>query len=206
VKITLTNIGKRYNRNWVFKNLNFCFEHNQSYAITGNNGSGKSTLLQILYNYLTYSEGTILFEHNGRILNDIDVAKNISFTAPYLELPEDLTLNELLKFHFNMVKLTPNFNPMKVLQSCGLDKHADKYIKAFSSGMKQRVKLILACYSNAPLLLLDEPTTNLDDVGIQWYRETVQQFLGKKTIIIASNQLVEYDFCNTVLSISAIVN
>jgi ABC-type multidrug transport system ATPase subunit len=206
VKITLTNIGKRYNRNWVFKNLNFCFEHNQSYAITGNNGSGKSTLLQILYNYLTYSEGTILFEHNGRILNDIDVAKNISFTAPYLELPEDLTLNELLKFHFNMVKLTPNFNPMKVLQSCGLDKHADKYIKAFSSGMKQRVKLILACYSNAPLLLLDEPTTNLDDAGIQWYRETVQQFLGKKTIIIASNQLVEYDFCNTVLSISAIVN
>lgn len=206
MKITLTNIGKRYNRNWVFKNLNFCFEHNQSYAITGNNGSGKSTLLQILYNYLTYSEGTILFEHNGRILNDIDVAKNISFTAPYLELPEDLTLNELLKFHFNMVKLTPNFNPMKVLQSCGLDKHADKYIKAFSSGMKQRVKLILACYSNAPLLLLDEPTTNLDDAGIQWYRETVQQFLGKKTIIIASNQLVEYDFCNTVLSISAIVN
>lgn len=206
MKITLTNIGKRYNRNWVFKNLNFCFEHNQSYAITGNNGSGKSTLLQILYNYLTYSEGTILFEHNGRILNDIDVAKNISFTAPYLELPEDLTLNELLKFHFNMVKLTPNFNPMKVLQSCGLDKHADKYIKAFSSGMKQRFKLILACYSNAPLLLLDEPTTNLDDAGIQWYRETVQQFLGKKTIIIASNQLVEYDFCNTVLSISAIVN
>jgi ABC-type multidrug transport system ATPase subunit len=105
-----------------------------------------------------------------------------------------------------MVKLTPNFNPMKVLQSCGLDKHADKYIKAFSSGMKQRFKLILACYSNAPLLLLDEPTTNLDDAGIQWYRETVQQFLGKKTIIIASNQLVEYDFCNTVLSISAIVN
>lgn len=206
MKITLTNIGKRYNRNWIFKNINFCFEHNQSYALTGNNGSGKSTLLQILYNYLTYSEGTVLFEHNGIILNDDAVAKHTSFTAPYLELPEDFTLNELLKFHYNMVEPLPGFNALHVLQSCGLDKHADKYIKAFSSGMKQRVKLILACYTNAPLLLLDEPTTNLDEAGTQWYRQTVQQFLGKKTIVIASNQLVEYDFCHTVLPISANLN
>jgi ABC-type multidrug transport system ATPase subunit len=67
--------------------------------------------------------------------------------------------------------------------------------------MKQRLKLLMAVYADTPLLLLDEPCSNLDNQGIEWYRNLVQTQLKKRTIIIASNQLFEYDFCDSTLSV-----
>lgn len=198
----MVNIGKRYNKNYVFKNLSYVFEPNKTYAITGKNGSGKSTLLQIIYGYLTHSEGEILYTFNGIKINEGELYKHVSFTSPYLELPEDFTLAEILDFHFSLVQPVSSFNVAEVLKQSKLAGSENKFIKAFSSGMKQRLKLILAIYTQSPLLLLDEPTSNLDDEGMFWYKQTILSNHSKRTIIIASNQHFEYDFCDDVIKIS----
>jgi ABC-type multidrug transport system ATPase subunit len=88
-----------------------------------------------------------------------------------------------------------------MVEACGLGGQEKKPVKYFSSGMKQRLKLVMAIYANTPLLLLDEPCSNLDEQGIKWYRDLMKTQLGKRTILIASNQGFEYDFCDAELSL-----
>ncbi len=201
MKITLNDIGKKFNRQWVFKGINFVLESNSSCALIGNNGSGKSTLLQIIDNYQTFSKGSILYEWKDTHLEEENLVGKISLAAPYLELLDDFSLLEMMRFHFAIMPLQNGISFEEMIAGCGLSGQENKLIKYFSSGMKQRLKLVLAIYADTPLLLLDEPCSNLDDQGIQWYRDLVRSQLGKRTIVIASNQLFEYDFCEKSLSI-----
>ena len=202
MKITLNKLGKKFNRQWVFKDIDFVFEAGSQTALVGNNGSGKSTLLQIIDNYQTYSRGEIVYEYEGKVLEEEALIGKISLAAPYLELPEDFTLMEMLRFHFNLMPLRAGYVFGSILQESGLAGNEDKPIKYFSSGMKQRLKLILAIYADTPLLLLDEPCSNLDDHGIQWYHSLVSSFGSNRTLLIASNQKFEYDFCEHVLAVT----
>ena len=195
MEINLTDVGKRYNRQWIFKGINYQIRSNSSLALVGNNGSGKSTLLQLIYNYQTISKGCITYRLQGRAVDDQDLYNHFSFVAPYLDLPEEFTLNEIWDFNFSLKKLKPGIQKNQVFENCGLAGNENKYIKHFSSGMKQRLKLILALYADTPVLLLDEPCSNLDKNGIIWYRKTMFEMLGSRTILVASNQLDEYDFC-----------
>lgn len=195
MEINLTDVGKRYNRQWIFKGINYQIRSNSSLALVGNNGSGKSTLLQLIYNYQTISKGSITYRLQGRAVDDQDLYNHFSFVAPYLDLPEEFTLNEIWDFNFSLKKLKPGIQKKQVFENCGLAGNENKYIKHFSSGMKQRLKLILALYADTPVLLLDEPCSNLDKNGIIWYRKTMFEMLGSRTILVASNQLDEYDFC-----------
>lgn len=201
MNIELKNIAKRFNKHYIFKNLDFCFETNKSYAITGKNGSGKSTLLQIIYGFLTHSEGEIIYKLNQLQIAEEDLYQYVSFTSPYLELPEDFTLNEIIAFHFGLTRFNPKYEINLILHEIQLAGNEHKYIKQFSSGMKQKLKLLLAMFADTPLLLLDEPTTNLDDEGMVWYKKHMQTMHHKRTIVIASNQPYEYDFCDAVLKI-----
>lgn len=201
MKITLNDIGKKFNRQWVFKGINFVLESNSSCALIGNNGSGKSTLLQIIDNYQTFSKGSILYEWKDTHLEEENLVGKISLAAPYLDLLDDFSLLEMMRFHFAIMPLQNGISFEEMIAGCGLSGQENKLIKYFSSGMKQRLKLVLAIYADTPLLLLDEPCSNLDDQGIQWYRDLVRSQLGKRTIVIASNQLFEYDFCEKSLSI-----
>lgn len=202
MQITLSDIGKRFNRQWIFKGIHTTFEDAKSYALTGNNGSGKSTLLQLIYNYQTISKGQIKYEYEQQVLEENDLIHKIAFAAPYLELIEEFSLNEMLRFHFNFLPKQHGTSLHEMIIEAGLAGNENKQIRYFSSGMKQRLKLVLALFSDTPLLLLDEPCSNLDEQGIAWYRKMIQEQLGKRTIIIASNQLFEYDFCDTVLNIT----
>ena len=195
MEINLTDVGKRYNRQWIFKGINYQIRSNSSLALVGNNGSGKSTLLQLIHNYQTISKGSITYRLQGRAVDDQDLYNHFSFVAPYLDLPEEFTLNEIWDFNFSLKKLKPGIQKNQVFENCGLAGNENKYIKHFSSGMKQRLKLILALYADTPVLLLDEPCSNLDKNGIIWYRKTMFEMLGSRTILVASNQLDEYDFC-----------
>ena len=195
MEIRLTDIGKRYNRQWIFKGINYTISSNSSLALVGNNGSGKSTLLQLIYNYQTISKGSISYHLQGRQVNDEDLYQFFSFVAPYLDLPEEFTLDEVWDFNFSLKKLKAGITKSQVFELCGLAGNEKKFIKHFSSGMKQRLKLILALYADTPILLLDEPCSNLDKNGILWYRKTIFDMLGSRTIHVASNQLDEYDFC-----------
>ncbi len=201
MKITLANIGKKFNRQWIFKGIDWEFNKNETVALVGNNGSGKSTLLQIIYNFQTYSKGSIEYTWEGKILKEEELVGKVSLAAPYLELLEDFTLMEMLTFHFNMVSVQPEITLASMVEACGLGGQEKKPVKYFSSGMKQRLKLVMAIYANTPLLLLDEPCSNLDEQGIKWYRDLMKTQLGKRTILIASNQGFEYDFCDAELSL-----
>jgi ABC-type multidrug transport system ATPase subunit len=200
MQITLTNTGKRYNREWIFRHVDHVFMPGKTYAITGPNGSGKSTLLQVIAGAVLHNEGNIFYLNSTSTVAPVNAHKQLSFSAPYLELIEEMTATELLNFHATfktLIKPIP-----EILAEVTLEKSAHKQIRYFSSGMKQRLKLAQAFFSNTPVLLLDEPTTNLDEDGIALYRSLISNYAKGKTVIISSNDKQEYDFCEEVISIS----
>lgn len=201
MNISLNNVGRRFNKEWIFRNLTTEFTSGNSYAILGPNGSGKSTLLSVLTGSLSPSEGEISFSDTKEISIE-NIYKYISLAAPYLELVETFTLKESIDFHFKFKNFAPGLDSKKLITILGLEKAANKEIKYFSSGMKQRTKLALACCTDTPILFLDEPTSNLDVQGINWYRELIENFGKDRLTIIGSNQIQEYDFCTKQIQIS----
>jgi ABC-type multidrug transport system ATPase subunit len=202
VNIELHNISKKFNKSWLFKNINFVIKSKQTVAITGHNGSGKSTLLQLILGYQPASHGTVKYTLNGSEVADESLFKHTAFVAPYLELPEELTLLEAIEFHFSFKQLQSHKSIEQMIFDAGLKGSEHKYIKYFSSGMKQRLKLLLAFNDTSALLLLDEPTSNLDEKGIAWYQQLLASQHHTRTIIIASNQQYEYTLSDAVLNVT----
>jgi len=201
MNISLNNIGRRFNKEWIFRNLSTEFSSGNRYAILGPNGSGKSTLLSVLTGSLTPSEGQISFSADKDIPVE-DIYQQISLAAPYLELVESFTLKEIIDFHFKFKNFAPGVDQKSLISILNLEKSANKEIKYFSSGMKQRTKLALACCSDSPILFLDEPTSNLDVQGVEWYRKLIEDFTPGRLTIIGSNQIHEYDLCDKHIQIS----
>lgn len=203
MKIILTDVGRRYNREWIFKHITYEFESGKSYAILGPNGSGKSTLLKVLSGSLAPSAGSIYYEMNDKAVDVESVFQYLSLATPYVELIEEFTLREQIQFHFKFKNYLSGYSEPEVVHLLGLENAIDKELKFFSSGMKQRVKLALACCSDSALVLLDEPTSNLDTAGEGWYLELVDKTKrADRLFIICSNQEKEYNFCDQTLSIS----
>lgn len=196
MRIDLKDIGKRYRNEWIFRHFNYTFSSGETYAILGSNGSGKSTLLQIIAGFVEQSEGTIKGNINSNSILPENYYQYVSIATPYLELIEELTLQELIDFHFQFKTLTPKINKLDVPEIIDLKSAINKPVKDFSSGMKQRLKLGLAFLSDTPLLLLDEPITNLDKAAINWYNNLLLKFTENRTVIICSNHIAdEYQFC-----------
>lgn len=202
INISLQNIGRRFNRDWIFRDVNYTFTQNNAYAILGPNGSGKSTLLQILTGSLTPSTGTIAFTLGDKAIDIENVYRHLSFAAPYQELIEEFTLNEVIDFHFRFKKYRHGLDKAAVIQLLGLQASKDKLIRYFSSGMKQRTKLALAFCSDTAMLMLDEPTSNLDAQGVDWYLGLASNFVADRLTIVCSNQPHEYGFCGHSLNIT----
>ncbi|MFY0651064.1 MAG: ATP-binding cassette domain-containing protein [Cyclobacteriaceae bacterium] len=203
MKIKLNKIGKRFNeREWVFRNLEYTFDYNQTYAITGSNGSGKSTLTQIISGIMPATTGSIEYEYNSAPVHSDDIFQHISYAAPYLELIEEFTLKELLNFHFKFKKLCYYSSKEDLIEAMYLQDSHGKYVGNFSSGMKQRLKLGLALFSESEITILDEPTSNMDERGVEWYHGNIGKVLGKRMTIIASNQPQEYKFTNNIFSLN----
>lgn len=203
ITICLDQIGKQFNHQCLFRGLSESFKTGQSYAILGNNGSGKSTLLQMLAAYQSPSEGKIQFQANGKLVAISDWFRKIAFTSPFLTLLEDYALKELLAFHFRLKPYLTGWDAGRVLALLGLINKQDLALKYFSAGMKQRVKLALAFCSNAPVLLLDEPTVSLDQQGITWYLQLISELTKGRLLVIASNQSHEYDCCTHRIHLAA---
>lgn len=202
MKIILDHIGRRFNREWIFKDINYIFESGQSYAILGANGTGKSTLLLVISGSLSSSEGTVSYGSNGKSI-DIEMAfEQLSLAAPYLELIEEFSLTEHIDFHFRFKKYREGFDREALIDLLDLQHAEHKSLKYFSSGMKQRVKLALAFCSDTRVLLLDEPTSNLDQQGVEWYLSLIGQFSSNRLLIICSNQEHEYAFCQHQLNVA----
>ena len=195
MKIWLEGTGKRYQRHWVFKDLSYQFETPGSYALLGANGSGKSTLLRVISGMQSASIGKILFKDDARDIPLSEAFTTLSFCAPGMELPEEMTLREVLEFHFSFKKILPGLTITTIIELIGLDKWVHKPIGDYSSGMKQRVKLAQAIFSDTPVLMLDEPCTNLDEAGVQQYLDWMNAYAQNRLVVIASNDEREFSFC-----------
>ena len=195
--ISIHNAGKKFGTDWIFRKLDLEINAADKIAIVGLNGSGKSTLLQALSGYLTLNEGNVCYTLDGQNIDSEIMYRYCSYASPYLELIEDFTLAELVT-HTSVYK--PFINTLSVqhvIELSGLSEHQHKFIHQFSSGMKQRLKLTLAILVDTPILLLDEPTSNLDVQVIQWYQIMIQTYAQDKTIIVCSNSIKEeYHFCS----------
>jgi ABC-type multidrug transport system ATPase subunit len=204
VRIEAQGLGRRYGRQWIFKNLSHDFRPGTATAVLGPNGAGKSTLLSILAGQLLPTAGAVRYEHAGRELPVADVPRQLAYCAPYLDLPEDFTLLELLAFHTRLKPLQAGVSAADLVDIMYLQKAKNQPVREFSSGMKQRLKLGLALYAAAPLLLLDEPTTNLDATGTAWYLEHVARVRQQadRLVIVSSNVPAEYTFCEAQVRIT----
>ncbi len=191
MKIVAENLGKRFNREWIFRHFSLTLEPATTYAITGPNGSGKSTLSQVLWGQVPPTAGVIQYHNNNALVPTTDMFRYVAIAAPYMDLIEEFTLDETIRFHFKFKALSRGRDINKLADEMQLADSRHKKINTFSSGMKQRLKLALAFYSDTPLLFLDEPTTNLDKRAIAWYQENLAH-RAERTTIIASNQEDEY--------------
>ncbi len=203
MRIETQGLGRRYGRQWIFKNLSYDFRPGTATAVLGPNGAGKSTLLNILAGQLLPTVGTVRYELAGRELPVSNMPRQLAYCAPYLDLPEDFTLLELLAFHIRLKPLQVGISATDLVDIMYLQKARHQPVREFSSGMKQRLKLGLALYAAAPLLLLDEPTTNLDATGTAWYLEHVARARqqANRLIIVSSNVPAEYTFCEAQMRI-----
>jgi len=201
MKINLSQAGKRFNREWIFRNATIEFRQGTSYAITGPNGSGKSTLLQCIAGMMQLSEGQISFTQKEKIIPAETFYQSNSFCAPYLELIEEMKLTEFLTFHFGFKNLLPGIDLKKITSILDLEIAAQKQIRYFSSGMKQRVKLAQAIFTDTPIVLLDEPCSNFDIKGIELYHSLINDYCKDRLVIVSSNDEVEYNFTSERINI-----
>src|SRR5215204_2188002 len=202
MKISLTDAGKRFNRDWIFRHLSYEFSEGQSYAIIGPNGSGKSTLLQVLSGSMELNEGNAQWSMLNSQCPGAQVYNHISICAPYLEVVEEMTLIEFLDFHSGFKPFLSSITSEKLISILGLENAVNKQIRNYSSGMKQRVKLAQSIFSDVPVVLLDEPCTNLDAPGIQLYHDLINEYCKNRMVVVSSNDEVEYRFCNEKLNIN----
>ena len=202
IEITLDSVSKRYKRDWIIQHLNVNIGSSDRMAILGQNGSGKSTLLKLICGFVSQTEGEVSWQHNDTELDVTEWHQHYTMTAPYLELIEEYTLQESIDFHFSLKSLRSSVDLTQVLDDSGLSPHLSKPVANFSSGMKQRLKLILTLCSEVPIYLLDEPCSNLDQAGIEWYQALIKSLPADKTVVVASNNSDEYLFCNKKLHVS----
>ena len=203
MKISLNSAGKKYYREWIFRKTNLSFVSGQNTVILGPNGSGKSTLLQVIAGAVLPNEGSIYYHDGIREVLSEHIFHHVSFASPYLELIEEFTLSEIIRFHFKFKKSVGGISEKEILEATGLQKRSGLAFKYFSSGMKQKVKLTLAFLSDTSILLLDEPCSNLDKSGIDWYQQMIKSYTSGRIVIVASNQNEEeYSFCDSKLNMA----
>jgi len=200
--IELRGIGKQFGREVVLTGVDHRFEAGSRTVLLGPNGSGKSTLLQLIAGALAPTEGRVIHRLGDRLVQDDEVYRHVSIAAPYLGLYEELSLRQLVQLHQRVKPLRAGFGAEDLARTAHLEHALDKPVAHYSSGMKQRARLALAILSDTPLLLLDEPTGNLDAVGSRWYADLLNTHVNHRTLVVASNaQEHEYALCTAQIEV-----
>ncbi len=182
--------------------MNLDIVENGSYAILGSNGSGKSTLLKVLAGYVDPSEGSIGYSHQSEEISNEGLFRYISLSAPYLSLIDQFSLEEMVKYHVKFKGFINGIDTAEAIEVMALTDACGKYLKQFSTGMLQRLKLGLAILTDSSILLLDEPVANLDKNGIEWYSRLLDQYKEGRVLFLCSNHREEeYSMCQNLIEI-----
>lgn len=203
MRIILQQVSKSYGRETVVRDLSHILEPGSRTALLGPNGSGKSTLLQVIAGASIPTKGTVRHILKGVGVDPEDVYRHISIAAPYLNLYEDLSLREAIGIHGRFKPFRDKVPVEEVARIALVHDQLEKPVRNFSSGMKQRLKLVFAILSDTPLLLLDEPTSNLDASGIAWFKTLLQQHVEGRTLVVASNRQEDETFaCDSIVEVT----
>ncbi|MCX7833811.1 MAG: ABC transporter ATP-binding protein [Ignavibacteria bacterium] len=203
IELECLNLEKKYSNKQVFRGVNIKLKKGDSVAIIGRNGSGKSTLLKIISNLIKPTSGQIILKVDNIEIKKEYYYKYIGYAAPYLNLYDELTAYENLKF---FIELKCNFNYPKgkieeVLKKVNLYYCKDDIIREYSTGMKQRLKLAFSILNEPKLLLLDEPHSNLDLEGIEILKKISLEQKERGILLIATNELLDSSLCNITINI-----
>jgi ABC-type multidrug transport system ATPase subunit len=202
ISVSINNLGKKFGREWIFRNLSFEINAGDKLVILGGNGSGKSTLLQVISGFVSQNEGEIIYRNDSAVISSEKLKDLVSFASPYLQLVEDFTLEEMIEHAALFKPFKNSLSAKELMEKIELSQAKNKFIRQFSSGMKQRLKLGLAVLADTPLLLLDEPVSNLDRNAIEWYRNLMNDHMTDRTVIVCSNAITEeYSFCKRELNV-----
>ena len=191
ISVEWDNLGKRFGLKWVFRNLDGNIPGGSHIVVKGSNGSGKSTFGKLLVGATEATNGEMRWLSSGESIEIDDIPQRIAWSAPFMEVPEDMNINEALNFHCTFRNSWSEGYLSKLLTSSGLETHSDAQIGNLSSGQKQRLRLILAMGTEAGLVILDEPCSNLDPSGIKWYGEELKKLVSKTTVVVCSNNRPE---------------
>ncbi len=192
MKVQLIDVAKRFNKEWIFKGVNLTLEANRIYGLTGANGSGKTTLLSILSHFVAPTEGEV----NYKLGSECDLRQSISVASPAISLLEEMSVLEAIEFHAHYKPFRNSLSSKAVIQLLGFEKHQNKLLRELSTGMKQRVKLVLAILSQSEILLLDEPGSNLDAAGFEFWKELLKNNSKDRIVVIASNDEQDLAICD----------
>jgi ABC-type multidrug transport system ATPase subunit len=185
--IELHHTGKKYQREWIFREVNVSWNSGARVGIIGGNGSGKSTLAQIIAGFLSSSEGDVRWSHQQNYITRDNLFRHLSMCTPLMQLWDDFTLAENFELFSKFKPTRGNLSLNEFASTIGLLNQQHRALKHFSSGMRQRVKLGLAILADTPLLILDEPCSHLDVDAVAWYKHLLESHAEDRTIIIASN-------------------
>jgi len=201
IKLKIDNLEKRFGKKTVFSNLSI--ETSQSViGIAGINGSGKSTLLKCLSGLIKPNSGSIEWSVDGTIITQTDVKNVLGFAAPYIQLYEELTVQENLDFIQNVRNGKLKTSVENLLDTLGAENLLKFHFGELSTGQQQRIKLAAAIIHNPDILLLDEPGSNLDEAGKKIIISLVEQYKqSDRMVVIASNQQHELNLCNEVIEL-----
>ncbi len=198
MRVTLNKVGKHFDEHWVIRDVSGNFSAAEAIAILGQNGSGKSTLIKILSGYIQPDAGNLeFFDSNSKRIPIDEIYQMVSMAAPWMELIEEFTLEETLQFHGRFRNWIKPYTIKQLLKISELTHAAYKPLRYYSSGMKQRVKLLLAILTQSNLLLLDEPCSNLDAKSVAWFQQLLKEHRAERLLFIASNHQAEEIFCCT---------
>jgi ABC-type multidrug transport system ATPase subunit len=201
LSIALEEVEVRFRRQLLFPPLSWQFESGKTYAITGPNGSGKTTLLRIIAGQKRADGGKISWQKDSKELDPESWYSDLSWSGPYLEYPNELDLQDLLNQHFWFKSPVANLSVNDIPTLLNLKPHLDKKVKLFSSGMLHRLKTGLAVLTQSEVLLLDEPTANMDVENRTRMLDLIQQYKHNRLVIIASNMEEEYSKADAVVRI-----
>ncbi len=204
INLLCEDLSKNYNGKIVFKNLNINLIEKSSLAINGRNGSGKSTLLKVISHLIRCDKGKIELIINKQRITKEEFYYNIGFFAPYINLYDEFSGWENLEFFYDLKVINKKNKEEEIkylLDKVGLYKRKNDLIRNYSSGMKQRLKLAFAILNNPPLLLMDEPRTNLDEDGVSVVYKIAKEQISRGILILATNEKEDNEICDNSINI-----
>ncbi|MDP2209618.1 MAG: ABC transporter ATP-binding protein [Bacteroidota bacterium] len=207
IKLEVQNIKKIFNGRKIFSDINFQLENKSALAITGRNGSGKSTLVKILAGVLSPTNGQVDFYLNGKSIDLQNRYQYFGFVAPYLQMYDEFTAMENLELFARIRNIEVDKDYIDLLlKRVNLYERKDSYVREYSSGMKQRLKYAFALLHKPPLLILDEPRSNLDAEGISVVYQIIQEQKQSGCVVVATNDSEDIQFCNQEIDLNQFRN